>query len=280
MYLITGATGNVGSSVAGSLIERGDKVRVLVRNPEKVEQWKGRVEVATGDLANSNTFRDALSGIDAVFLMNRGPDKESFQAFVDRAKTEGCQKIVFLSSLAANNPELSVGRMHKEKEDVIRASGLAGFFVRPGGFMSNAYQWIPSIKAESVVHNPMGAGQYAPVAPEDIAAVAVHVLTSDGSTEEILEVTGGELLSVPRQVEILSRLLGSQIRCVDISPDSAVQQMVQSGLPKQVAEAVAESAMFVRKGAFADVKETVAKVTGRAPKTFERWASERRAMFA
>jgi uncharacterized protein YbjT (DUF2867 family) len=146
--------------------------------------------------------------------------------------------------------------------------------------MSNAYRWIPSIKAGGVVRNPMGAGRYAPIAPEDIAAVAVHALTSHTPAGKTVQATGGELLNTPQQVEILSRLLGKKIRCVEISLASAVDEMVENGFPKQVAEAVAESLTLVRDGASTVVTDAVRKITGKPPMTFEEWAKKRVVMFS
>jgi uncharacterized protein YbjT (DUF2867 family) len=61
----------------------------------------------------------------------------------------------------------------------------------------------------------------APVAAEDIPAVAVHALTEPGPA--IPEVMGGELLTVPEQVEILAEARGKAIRCVDVPTESAVE---------------------------------------------------------
>jgi uncharacterized protein YbjT (DUF2867 family) len=187
---------------------------------------------------------------------------------------------VFLSTILAGTPEFQIGKLHKDKEDVIRASGLPAKFVRSGGFMTNAYRWIDTIKAEGVVYNPMGAGKFAPIAPEDIAAVAVQALTVPGLSEEVFEVTGAALLSVPEQVSILAGILGKPIRCVDVSAETAVQNFIRAGVPPHIAAAVAESFQAVRDDRAPIVKDTVARVTGSTPKTFEIWAREHAARFA
>ena len=48
MYLVTGATGNVGREVVSQLLAQGQKVRVFTRDAAKVAQWTDRVEVAIG----------------------------------------------------------------------------------------------------------------------------------------------------------------------------------------------------------------------------------------
>jgi uncharacterized protein YbjT (DUF2867 family) len=82
------------------------------------------------------------------------------------------------------------------------------------------------IKAEGAVYNAMGAGKIAPIAADDIAAVAVHALTDPSLTPEVFEVTGGELLTIPRQVGILADAVTRPIRCVDVSTESAIQALL------------------------------------------------------
>ena len=188
--------------------------------------------------------------------------------------------MVFLSTILVTTPDLQIGQLHKDKEDAIRESGLPGTFLRPGAFMTNAYQWIGTIKAEGVVFNPMGTGKAAPIAADDIAAVAVKALTTPSLVDEVFELTGGELLSVAEQVEILADVLGKPIRCLDIPTETAVQGLVRAGLPAQVAAAVGQSFEAVRDGRAADLRDTVERVTGRKPRTFEAWVREHASRFA
>jgi uncharacterized protein YbjT (DUF2867 family) len=280
MYLVTGATGNVGSKVVAQLLHRGEQVRVFTRDPGKVAHWGDRVQVAIGEFGKPDTFAQAIAGVEGIFLMNGGPDGEPFRQLIAAAKTQGSPRIVFLSTILASLPESQIGKLHKDKEDVIRESGLQGRFVRPGGFMSNSYQWIGSIQAEGVVYNAMGTGKSAPIAPEDIAAVAVKALTEPGLSDEVFEVTGGKLLSVGEQVSILAEVLGKPIRCIDVPAETAVQGLIRAGIPAHVAAAVGQSFEAIRDGRGAMLKDTVERVTGNQPRTFEAWAQEHASRFA
>jgi uncharacterized protein YbjT (DUF2867 family) len=280
MYLVTGATGNVGSEVVAHLLADGEKVRVFTRDPSKVAHLGDRVQIATGDFGEPDTFARAIAGAKGAFLMNGGPDVESFRRLVAAAKAQGNPRIVFLSTNLVTQPDLQIGRHHKDKEDAIRESGLPGTFLRPDAFMTNAYRWIGTIKSEGVVYNPMGTFKAAPIAPDDIAAVAVKALTTPSLADEVFELTGGELLSVADQVEILADVLGKPIRCVDVPTETAVQDLVRAGLPAQVAAAVGQIYEAVRDGGASGLRDTVGRVTGRQPKTFEAWAREHASRFA
>jgi uncharacterized protein YbjT (DUF2867 family) len=223
MYLVTGATGNVGSEVVSQLLAKGQKVRVFTRDAAKVAHWGNRVEVATGDFTAPDTFAQALSDVDGVFIMNGALDGGVFRQLIAAAKAQGNLRIVFLSTIFAGSPESPIGQLHKDKEDVIRASGLSGKFVRAGSFMTNTFQWIGTIKGEGVVYNALGDGKAAPIAADDIAAVAVHALTDPNASPEVFEVTGSELLTVPEQVAILAKALGKPIKSVDVPAEAAAQ---------------------------------------------------------
>ena len=280
MYLVTGATGNVGSEVTAQLLAAGRKVRVFTRDPGKVTHWRGQAQVVVGDFQQPDTFVRGVTDVEAVFLMNRGLDPKSFSALIDAAKVNGAPRIVFLSTLQADSPSSDIGSLHKQMEDTIRAAGLQGKFIRPGGFMSNCYQWIGTIKGEGAVHNPMGTGKLAPIAPEDIAAVAVQALTNPDLRREAFEVTGGELLSVPEQVNVLSKVIGKPIRCIDISVDAAVQALIRTGIPPQAATAVGQTFQTIRDGRDLLPTDTVERVTGRRPMSFEAWVRKHASRFA
>jgi len=280
MYLVTGATGNVGSEVVGQLLANGHKVRVFTRDAAKVAHWGGQVEVAIGDLTAPETFAKAVSGVEGVFIMNGPLDGGIFRQLIAAAKAQGTPRVVFLSTIFAGFPDSAIGQLHKDKEDVIRASGLPAGFVRAGSFMTNAYQWLGTIQAEGVVYNAMGSGKVAPIAAADIAAVAVHALTDPNLSQEVFEVTGGELLTIPEQVEILAKAANKPIRSVDVPTEAAVQGLIRIGTPAPVAAAVGKSFEAIRDGRMAMVKDTVLKVTGKQPRTFASWATEHAPRFA
>jgi (4-alkanoyl-5-oxo-2,5-dihydrofuran-3-yl)methyl phosphate reductase len=281
IYLVTGATGNVGREVVEQLLGGGYRTRVFTRDPSKVAQWGSGVEVAAGDFQSPDTFARALAGVEAVFVMHQSPDQDEFARLIAVASESGRPRVVFLSSLATDQPQLRIGRLHKQKEDAIRESGLQARFVRPGGFMSNAYQWIGTINAEGVVYNPLGDTKFPPIAPEDIAAVAVKALIDPDLVDEVFELTGGESLSVAEEVSILARVLDRPIRCIDVPVEAAVQTLIRNGVPEQIAAAVGESYAAVRTGnRVLRLTDTVEKVTGQKPMTFETWARKHTSRFS
>ncbi|MFC5864060.1 hypothetical protein ACFPT7_17270 [Acidicapsa dinghuensis] len=117
----------------------------------------------------------------------------------------------------------------------------------------------------------MGTGKSALIAPEDIAAVAVAALVSPNPLGPILEVTGGELLTVPEEVEILSKALGRTLRVIDVTTEQAADGLVANGLPRPVANAVAASFQAIREGRVTELTTTVRDITGKEPIRFAEW---------
>jgi nucleoside-diphosphate-sugar epimerase len=82
--LVTGATGKVGSRLVPRLLDRGDTVRILVRQPERAEDLRRRgAELAVGDLLQPATLAPAVADVDAIVHLAaffRSPDDAQVQA--------------------------------------------------------------------------------------------------------------------------------------------------------------------------------------------------------
>jgi len=137
VYLITGATGNVGPLVVESLIARGERPRIFARTPEKTRSRYGdQVDVFVGDLADAATLKPALTGADAFLLVNSGPEVAARDESAARvAIAEGVKHLVKLSSCDARQQNIGTGVWHAQGESAIRASGIPFTFVQPSGFM-------------------------------------------------------------------------------------------------------------------------------------------------
>jgi hypothetical protein len=77
-----------------------------------------------------------------------------------------------------------------------------------------------------------------------------------------------------------SNLLWWKSTPVDVSTETAVQGLVGIGTPAPVAAAVGQSFEAIRDGKMVTVKDTVIRVTGRQPRSFQSWAREHASQFA
>ena len=85
MFLVTGATGNVGAEVVLALAAAGEPVRALVRRPDAV--LPDGAEAAVGDLNDPGGLDDALKGVEGVFLLSGYSDMPGMLA---KARDAAC----------------------------------------------------------------------------------------------------------------------------------------------------------------------------------------------
>ncbi len=85
--LVTGATGYVGGRLIPRLLERGHQVRVLVRDPHRIQgrSWAGQVEVVGGDLLDPQTVQRAIADMDAAYYLVHAMGADADFAALDRA---------------------------------------------------------------------------------------------------------------------------------------------------------------------------------------------------
>jgi (4-alkanoyl-5-oxo-2,5-dihydrofuran-3-yl)methyl phosphate reductase len=274
MILITGATGNMGRELTPILFRAGKKIRVLVRDEKKVAHLDPQIERAVGDLNAPETLLPALRDVDSIFLVTFETQQDV--NVLKAAKLAGVRQIVKLSTLEATAHKIQVGKWHYEREELIRSSGLDWTFLRPGMFMSNSIEWwAESIKSQESVFFPGGKkGRVAPVDPRDIASVAACALTQSGHGGKTYELTGPELFTIGEMVQVIARVLGKPLQYRDIPPIAAKLFLLKTGMDKPLVNALMEMLGTLRRDEGAIVTNTVERVIGREPGTFEAWCSE------
>ena len=279
-YLITGATGHIGSKVVDRLVQSGQRPRVFVRDAEKARLRFGRdVEVFAGDLGHPESLKPALAGVGSLFLINTGPEIAGRdEAAAKLAKTAGVKHLVKLSALSAAQ-ELAIGAWHAQGEAAIRGSGVPFTFVRPAGFMSNVLAWATSIRAEGVVRACTGHGRVAYVHPDNVAAVATKVLMTGRYKGESLHITGPEAMSYAEMTSTIGAVIGKPLRFEPISDAEARKQLIAGGMQVTEAEALVSLWCAIREGYLTIVTDQVNEILGGKPITFQHWVEQNTASF-
>lgn len=214
--LVTGATGSVGRHVVGELLKAGEDGRALTRRPESAGLPAG-AQVLAGDLERPETVRDALAGVEKLFLF---PVAETAQEVVDLAVEAGVRRIVVLSSAA-----VTAGwdtDFHLPVERAVEASGLEWTHVRPGEFAVNSlHMWGPSVRARRTVVDPYPDSAGTPVHEWDIADVVAAALMEDRHTGVAYTLSGPLEVTNREKVAAIAEAIGEEVRIETVTAAEA-----------------------------------------------------------
>lgn len=280
-FLITGATGQIGSRVVNRLILRGERPRVFVRDAEKARTLFGdRVDIFVGDLSQPESLQPAIAAVESLLLINAGAEiPQRDRAAACQAKIAKVKHLVKLSALSAAE-QIAIGAWHAQGEAAIVDSGIPYTFVRPAGFMSNALEWARSIKAEGIVRACTGDGRVAYVHPDDVADVAAKVLMSREHKGASLEITGPKAFSYAEMTERIGSAIRRRLKFKSISDEKARERLVAIGVPKIEAEGIVGLWCAIRAGRLNVVTDNLEVILGRKPITFDQWARENMSTFS
>src|SRR3954468_7367868 len=269
MIGVTGATGGMGSRVAGRLTTR--PLRLIVRDAARAPEVGAEVREASSYGARDE-MRGALDGVDTLFLI---PAKESADRLqqhftaVDAAVDAGGGRIVYPSLSRRGDSSFTLGREHFETEDHIRASGLAWVFPRMNLYMD----FIPNmIGSDGVIRGPADDGRFAAVLRDDIADAVAAILASpadhDGATYDL---TGPEAFTLADAAEEMSRAWGRKIEFVDETLDEARASRAVYGAPDWEVEAWISSYVAIANGELEQVSDGVELLAGHPPTSLRDW---------
>jgi NAD(P)H dehydrogenase (quinone) len=303
MIAVTGATGEIGGRVAARLARLGLTQRLIVRNPDRAPRLPGAEIAQASSYSDGAAMYSALKGIEKVFLVSArdrfGVAHMSAKNFVpppfydrlqqhiiavDAAAAAGVKHIIYLSMLnAAPDATFILSHDHFATEEHIRASRVPFTFLRVSLYTDNVPQ---SVSSDDVIRVPAGEGRAAWVTRDDIADVAVAVLTGTGHSGHTYSVTGPEALTMAETAEILSAAVKRKITYQAQTPQEARTTRSTSRLEKYEAERRIltgqglddyEVEVFVTHflqiatGELAEVSDTVPKLTGHAAQSLEQY---------
>lgn len=283
--LITGATGNVGSQLAGLLAAQHIPFRAMVRSVEAARRLPAlqNAELVTGDFNDKQALANALSGIDKAFLLtNSSAQAEAQQlAFVDVAKRAGTKHIVKLSQWAADvDSPVRFLRYHAAVEQKTRDSGIAYTFLRPNLFMQGLLGFSELIATQGKFFAAISDARVSAVDVRDIAAVAAAVLSEAEHTGQTYNLTGPEAITHGAMAEKLSAALGRRVQFERVEPSVMRDALAATGFPTwQVDGLIEDYAHYAREEA-AVVTSDVMRVAGRPPLTFDDFARDYAEAFA
>ncbi len=220
MILLTGATGLVGAALLERLLDAGQDVRCLVRDPRKLGPNRVRVQITLGDLANPIAVRQAVRGVGTVAHLaatirdQPGGSIEELNALATirllrEARQAGAKRFLFFGAMGAG--ETSPARFLRAKalaEQAVLASGLEATVLAPSIVYAPDDPWLTLLRRLSLLPwmpvSGSGEAAFQPIWAEDVATAAERALSNGSHRAEggRYELAGPETLTYEQIVRL------------------------------------------------------------------------------
>ena len=283
-----GRQGKTGRHVCELLLRRGIPVRAFVHKiDERSERLRTlRAEIFEGDFLDVRSVLKAMKGVSSVYYAYPVQDGlgDATAAMAFAAREEGVSRLVnlvmFQSSTDAPTPRM---RQNYLSEQVFEWAGVGAVHIRATVFYENLAALVRmSLPAQAAVRLPWGKEQtmLPLVAAEDVARVAVGLLTSPALTAGTAYPMVGTVISLKEIIATFGRVLGKGVRYEEISDDEWRRDALARGYNAHAVEhlsslwkALRAAGLDPERARFA-VTDTIEKIGGARPKTFEAFVRE------
>jgi uncharacterized protein YbjT (DUF2867 family) len=283
MYVILGASGNTGSVVAGYLLSKGEKVRVVGRDAGRLQRFveKG-AEAFIAELTDVAALTKAFSGARAAYLLlppvkSRESQARESDAMAKVVKESSLRYAVHLSSYGAQVAENTgplVG-LHASEEKLNAISGLNVLHLRAGYFMENNLAAIGMIQGMGLVGNALLPDVKVPmIATRDVGDYAAQrLLHLDFSGKQTRELLGDRDLSMTEVTAVIARGIGKpDLRYQQFSYDQVQQALTDLGVPPKGAALYVEMYKAINKKVVVPLEPRSPENT--TPTSFERFVQD------
>lgn len=249
--VVCGATGRTGSVVARELRNRGHQVTAIVRDASPTGGLEAQgIRIARGSLEDRDLITSALNGADGFFaLLPEDPFAPDFHqkresmanAIAGAVRESSVPHVVFLSAIAAVLPDGNgPARALHQLEEALGDTPTMLTILRACWLQENIGAAIPPATTAGIYPNFLATADagFPTIATRDVGRIAADVLTQQARAETIDLL--GPAYSTCQMAQVLGKALGRVLRVVDIPPAAHVPTMLQAGLSREFAEAVAE----------------------------------------
>lgn len=212
LILVTGATGYIGGRLVPRLLEKGYRVRCLVRDPNRLRgrDWYDQVEIAEGDLLKPDTIESALQDVKVAYYlvhsMGAGSgfherDLKAAEIFGNTAKEKGVERIIFLGALAEESPTLSEHlKSRHQTAEALRTGGVsvtefrAGVIVGSGSLSFEMIRYlterVPVLICPRWVYT-----RTQPIGIREVLDYLTQALNKPESKDRIIEIGGADVIT-------------------------------------------------------------------------------------
>lgn len=223
--LVTGVTGYIGGRLIPKLLEEGYRVRVLVRDPLRLQgrPWLDKVEIASGDALDPASLRQALRGINTAYYLIHGRqggknnaerDLIAARNFARAAEESAMERILYLGELVDPTAPLSPYLRARHETGYILRQGRvpvtefrAGMVIGSGSLLFEMVRYLSELQPLFVCPSWFFT-QAQPIAIRDVLSYLTLALEKPETAGQLLEIGGATVLTYAQMLLEYSRLRG------------------------------------------------------------------------
>lgn len=223
--LITGANGFIGKRLTVALLDRGYRVRCMVRKDSA--GLPPTAEAVRADMLDRATLGQALQGIDTAYYlvhaMSGGRsgferrDREAARNFVNAAEEAGVRRVIYLGGLGETGDNLSEHlRSRLEVAEILQSGRFATTFLRAAviiGAGGASFEMVKSlVERLPVMIAPRWVSTLCqPIAVNDVIAYLAGCLADERTAGKTFDIGGPEILSYREMMERFARIAGKTV---------------------------------------------------------------------
>ena len=255
MIVVTGATGRTGRRVTEVLLAKGEKVRVIGRDPKKLAPLVHLgAEPFVGNVEDVDSMTSGFGGASTVYLVlpedmsqqdlraHQERVSDSYAAAVSKAHV---QFVVNLSSIGAQHARSTgpIVGLHNQEQKLDQVAGLNVLHLRAAYFMENLFMSVAPLGSMGMLPGGLRADAPMPwIATQDIGAYAATRLAArDFSGSSIQELHGQRDISMKEAASVVGNSIGKpNLEYVQMPSTMLGPALLQMGLPKKTVELIIE----------------------------------------
>jgi uncharacterized protein YbjT (DUF2867 family) len=262
IVLVTGAGGYIGGRLVPELIERGYRVRIMVRkySEEQTERWPD-AEVVIADALNIEQLRWVLKDVSVAYYLIHSmligkrdfaaSDLQAAKNFRDVAAERNLNRIIYLGALGDSNLDLSNHLESRIKVATILSQGEVPTTILQAAIIigsgSASFEMLESIARNAIiVFNPSWAKTLCqPIGLRDVIKYLVGVLETEETIGNQYDIGGEDIISYKEMLKVMAKVLHKR-RLHIPSPVSSIRLYsyivsLISPVPASIVECLMES---------------------------------------
>lgn len=249
MHVVFGANGRAGGETANALLERGETVRVVLKQADQGQAWKVRnADVAIASLDDADAVAAALEGAAAAFLLNpplaAGDPYERAdeigRSLANAVRRAGLPRLVLLSSIGAQHASGAgiIGTLNRVEAHLAGAVPATAF-LRSGYFIETWSEVAGTAIAAGTLPTFLELDRKIPmVSTIDVGRAAATLLSGDWTGQRVVELGGPQDWNAGDVARAFADVLNRVVTPVFVPADRRAAILAEAGVPTATANAL------------------------------------------